>query len=253
MKKYMATLMAGGLLFAQAASHAVVTPIATFSETASAFSTMYTGVDPSLSLTSTLTGAAIPVVFTYQSFVKGVIMGSPALNTPYSGLLTFNTSAFTLGEVSAGQNPADSLTYTISSVGNTGVGIADGKVLLKTTAITDGGVPAGILNAIDNQTAATMQGSDVIPPAPNVVTFSSDVIDVTSLFQESYGLSFVTQNPITYSPQAFAFGRYLDTFDATVTGNFGAIFTAVPEPGVTTLMASMLIGGSVLGLRRRRR
>jgi len=244
--------MAGSLL-ALTARHAAAVAVATFSQTSSNFSTNYTGVTPPGA--STLTGSGIPVAFTFQSLGNGVTSGTPVVGKTYTGLLTYNSSAFTQGEVPFGsfKNPADSLMYTITSTGTNFGDITPGKILLKTTAITSGPFVAGTLLAVPSTLSATLAGSDVtgFGGDQTIVTLTSDIINTTGFTDESYGLSFVTNTALSYTTYGGPFAEYLNTFHATVSGNFGATTTSVPEPGATALLVGCVLSGSLLRFRRR--
>jgi hypothetical protein len=199
------------------------------------------------STTDTLV-ASVPVEFTY-AFAPG----DPSLaGTAIKATLTLSESIDP--SVVASSVTVTSASFGITAAGNTGaLASLNGKDLL--SGSTSAPLNGGTLSVPQSSLSGGYSGSE----PPDVVLFSSNVINTTGLTSENWALSFVNAFDTDTSTPGFGYSgvfpfQTLDGFNASGTGNFSAtsptFFT--PEPGTVAMFVSMGISGLV-ALRRRRK
>jgi hypothetical protein len=97
--------------------------------------------------------------------------------------------------------------------------------------------------------SGNLQGSDASTP-PDIVTYSSDVIDVSKFIEHSFALSF--SSILTGSGQGLTVGSggLYDSFTTSGSGTFDA--AVIPEPSALAMASIATVGLAGFGLLRRR-
>lgn len=126
---------------------------------------------------------------------------------------------------------------SLSAFSRDGVNYAAGTNLLSAT-FTNGSIFGGVTGSIDGD---TLSGA--------VVNFSSDVIDTSQFFMDTFTLSLNAVHRTGGSGLTHTVGQSLKNFTSTTTGQFAA---AVPEPATWAMMIAGFFGTGVMVRSRRR-
>jgi len=247
--RHMISLLAGSLLVASmGTSQAASTTFAQFFQQLNDKPFLWTGVAPpgtsTLTPSATYKGTGIPVDFKFLDFFGGPLMGTPVLNFGYKAHVSVDVK--TTNPMSGNDTPLDfeKLVFTADSDAvNIAAGIA-GKNLLTTFGSL--AALAGDLKGDEGDSSPTLKVSE----PTNVLTFTSDIINLAGVTEENYSLSFSGADPPVHYLGAFPF-QYAQTMKLDASGTFAATPT-IPEPGTITLVASLALTGTALRFRRRR-
>lgn len=191
-------------------------------------------------------------------FVPYVNGGSGLIDQSINAKINFSATANGTPVMTAGSLASqDFQAFTASITANgaqtvNGVSIADGANLLTLTVTTPTNTVFPTLSGNTSSNSATFSFSDspATTAASERVTFSSHYIDFANFSVKSKGgsLSFSSATPpFTVS------GGAINPFTASGAGTFSAQFDAVPEPGVTALLSSLGVCGTLFGVNRLRR
>jgi len=248
MKKLLAPVMVGGLLFATICGSNAATFAQFLQMNGSAQNFSFSGGN-----SGTLTANMDPVFFRFASG-SGFALTQPALADQDIGanlnLTATANGAFAInagGQTTQQFNLVDFTFLTAANQTVNGVFIPAGTVLLHGTANTAAPPPLNATTVLDGSTTSATFHSP-LTGFPNTITFSSAYINFFNSSQPGFAYSLTPGFTTTLVPP---FGLSINAFTAAGTGTFTAT-SGVPEPGSMALAAGLGVCGTVMALRRRR-